>query len=193
MTTHGSFEIFRKVSDGYPTWMETCASLDSAIERAGQIASKQSGDYFIFDRENKTFVDAGQLQPIPSQTRVLVADDHEEMRKGICRLLQRTAFAEVVGEAANGKEAIESARNLQPDLIIMDLSMPVLDGLSAAQVIKKSSPQTAILMFSMHANSMLSDFAKSVGLDGFVAKDDVGPTLLRAIDAIRHNQSYFPA
>src|ERR1700722_19767328 len=146
----GPLEIFRKGSGGQPTWIETCTSLEWASERAREMISSQPGDYFIFDRQNQRFIDPSQRLPIISNTRILVADDHEAVRKGICWMLQGHEHVEVVGEASNGKEAVEITFKLQPDLIIMDISMPIMDGLTAAQIIKKGRPQTAILMLSIH-------------------------------------------
>jgi CheY-like chemotaxis protein len=188
----GPFEIFRKVSDGRPTWIETCTSLECASERAREMMSIQLGDYFIFDRHNQRFVDPSQEPPIMSSTRILVADDHEAVRKGICWMLQGRGHVEIVGEASNGKEAIERTFKLQPDLIIMDISMPIMDGLTAAQIIKKGRPQTAILVLSMHKHCDYGETAKELGLNGYVSKSEKNPAILRAIEAVLNNQTYFP-
>jgi two-component system nitrate/nitrite response regulator NarL len=99
---------------------------------------------------------------------------------------------EVVGEASNGAEAIKQAKNLYPDLIIMDISMPVLDGLNAAEIVKKHHPETRILLFSMHNVPELIERAKHLGLNGYVPKEEGVPSLLDAVNAVRHNQTYFP-
>src|SRR5580704_12380964 len=82
--------------------------------------------------------------------RVLIVDDHEAVRKGVAGILESGGDIEVVGEGANGEEAVRDAKELNPDLIIMDFTMPVLDGLEAARRILKVSPEMPILMFSMH-------------------------------------------
>jgi DNA-binding NarL/FixJ family response regulator len=127
------------------------------------------------------------------KTRILIADDHESVRKGLHLILESRENLEVVGEASNGKEAIDRSRQLEPDVIIMDLKMPILDGLAAAQVIKKSRPETAILMFSMRTSRLFTEIMERMGMDGFVSKENDSAALLTAIDAVTHNQKYFPA
>ena len=163
------------------------------MERVREVVSTEPGDYFIFDRQNQRFVDASPEQPIRTNTRVLIADDHEAMRKGVRQMLLEHGQLEVVGEASNGREAIEEARRLRRDLIIMDWTMPELDGITAAQLIKKYSPQIAILIFSVHASRLFMDFAKSLGVEGFVTKGSSSQVLLGAVDAVLHHQKYFPA
>src|SRR5262249_19273501 len=85
----------------------------------------------------------------PGSKRVLIADDHEMLREGIRRVLQNEKEWMVCGEAVNGKEAVEKASSLNADLVILDLSMPVLNGLDALRQIRKSRPQTKVLVFSV--------------------------------------------
>jgi CheY-like chemotaxis protein len=188
-----SFEIFRKIPDGKPALVEACTTLEDAVRRSRQVASEDPGDYFIFDHEGQRFIDAALRQPIEPNARVLVADDHEAMRKGVRQVLLGHGRVEVVGEASNGREVIEEARRLRPDLIIMDWTMPELDGITAAQLIKKYSPQTAILIFSVHTSRLFVNYAKNLGLEGFVTKGSSNETLLGAVDAVLHHQKYFPA
>ena len=124
-------------------------------------------------------------------TRILIADDHEVVRRGIRQSLQGHTGVEIVGEASNGEEAIQRALELQPDMIIMDVSMPMLHGFKAAEIIKKYRPQTSIVVFSMYSYDGLSDSVKKLGLDGFVSKADNATALLNAIDAVQHNKKYF--
>lgn len=98
---------------------------------------------------------------------------------------------EVCGEAQNGKELIEKARELEPDLIILDVTMPLLDGLSAAREIKKSMPHVAILVLSMHRGKRAIQEAKLVGAQGFVSKSQLTTTLLNAVDAILKKDTFF--
>ena len=95
--------------------------------------------------------------------------------------------------SGDGEDAVRQTATLAPELIIMDLSMPVLDGLSAAEIIKTYYPETRILMFSMHKVRDLIDIAKNLGLNGYVSKEDDGPSLRKAVDAVQHNQDYFPS
>ena len=125
--------------------------------------------------------------------RTLIVDDQAMIRTAVRSTLEDCAEIEIVGEALNGQEAIEQTVKLTPDLIIMDISMPVLDGLSAAERIKEFRPKTRILMFSMHTSKALIDIARKLGLSGFVAKEDDGPALRSAVGAVLHNKTYFPA
>jgi DNA-binding NarL/FixJ family response regulator len=134
------------------------------------------------------------LQPqAPSRAlRVLVADDHEMVRIGLCTMLQSQQI-EVCAQAKNGEEAVEKSRELSPDLIILDISMPVVGGIEAAQQIRVFLPDVPILFFSAHNTSQLVAIAKSVGAQGFVTKDQVAERLLEAVDALLHKQPFFPS
>lgn len=112
------------------------------------------------------------IQPqVPSSTlRVLIADDYEAVRMGLCSLLQSSGY-EVCAQAKNGQEAVEKARQSNPDLIILDISMPVLGGVEAAQQIKVFLPDVPILFYSMHNARQLIEIAQAVGAQGFVTKD----------------------
>jgi two-component system nitrate/nitrite response regulator NarL len=125
--------------------------------------------------------------------RVLIVDDHAAVRRGVRSAVEGRDDLEVVGEAGNGEEAIEQAATLHPDLIIMDISMPVLDGLSAAEIILKFHPETRILAFSMYAVKDFIETARDLGLSGYVTKEGAGSSLLHAVDAIMHHKTYFPA
>ena len=121
---------------------------------------------------------------------VLIADDHEIMRRGIRSVLESRDDIEVY-EAENGKEAIAKTHELQPHLVILDVSMPVLDGFSAAREIKKAFPQMPILIFSLDKTEAFTEVAKKIGVNGYISKNDVGETLLKAIDAALNNQAFF--
>ena len=124
--------------------------------------------------------------------RVLVVDDHSAVRKGVRLSLATCADLDVIGEGANGEEAIDQTEKLHPDLVIMDISMPVMDGLNAAAIIKSYHPEVHILMFSMHKIREFIETARSMGLDGYVSKEEDGPCLRNAVQAVRNNQTYFP-
>jgi len=132
------------------------------------------------------------MQPdAPSRSlRVLVADDHEMVRIGLCTMLQ-SQHIEVCAQAKNGEEAVEKSRQLSPDLIILDVSMPVLGGIEAAQQIRLFLPDVPILFYSMNNTPELIAIAKSVGAQGFVTKDQMAVTLLEAVDALRDKKTFF--
>ena len=124
--------------------------------------------------------------------RVLIVDDHAAMRRAVRSELEDMGNLEVVGEAGDGEQALSLTEYLHPDLIIMDINMPLLDGLSAAEIIKKYHPETRILIFSMHRIREFIETAKRLGLSGYVPKEENGPSLRDAVEAVLHNQTYFP-
>jgi DNA-binding NarL/FixJ family response regulator len=124
--------------------------------------------------------------------RILVADDHESVRKGVCIILGTRGDIEVCGEASNGQEAIDKAHELKPDLIILDITMPVLSGIDAAETIRKTLPHVPILFLSMHHSRQIITEAKRIGVRGYVKKSDAAMTLLSAVDAILRNEPFFP-
>jgi len=99
---------------------------------------------------------------------------------------------EVCGEAADGQEALAKVLQLRPDLVILDITMPVLDGFSAAREIHKRLPGVGILLLSMHESASMVNVAKSSGARGYVAKSEGIARILKAVDAIAHNKTFFP-
>jgi two-component system, NarL family, nitrate/nitrite response regulator NarL len=124
--------------------------------------------------------------------RCLLVDDHESVRAGVTAILSSRTDIEVCGEASNGREAVEKARELHPDLIILDVTMPVMDGINSAKEIRSFLPDVPILFFSMHDGIYLVHEAKMAGVQGFVSKTDARATLLDAVDALANKQTYFP-
>jgi DNA-binding NarL/FixJ family response regulator len=131
------------------------------------------------------------LEKRPS-LRVLIADDHESVRKGVCVILGTRGDIEVCGEASNGREAIDKAKELQPDLIILDITMPVLSGIDAAEVIRTALPHVPILFLSMHQSRQIVAEAKRIVVQGYVRKSEAATTLLNAVDAVLRNKPFFP-
>ena len=125
--------------------------------------------------------------------RILVADDHETVHKGVCAILSSRLDLEVCGEAANGKEAIEKAKTLRPDLIILDVTMPVMNGFDAARELTKILPEIPILMLSMHESIQLVEEAKRIGVKGYVAKNQATDTLLQAVHALLGKAIFYPS
>lgn len=124
--------------------------------------------------------------------RILIADDHELIRKGLCFILESHKNTEICGEASNGQDAVEKATELNPDLIILDVTMPGLDGFAAARRIRTFLPEVPILMLSMHQGSHVVKEARQAGAQGFVSKGDAGHILVKAVEAIFEGQTFFP-
>ncbi len=102
--------------------------------------------------------------------RILLVDDHQVVRAGLESLLNNVNGCEVCGEAANGQEGVEKTLQLKPDLVLMDISMPVLNGLEATKVIRRVVPETKILILSMHDSVQIANEAKLSGADGYLTK-----------------------
>jgi two-component system, NarL family, nitrate/nitrite response regulator NarL len=126
-----------------------------------------------------------------AKIRILVADDFETVRRGVCVILSSRKDIEVCAEAANGEEAVRKAKELRPDVVIMDFSMPVMDGLTAAKEILRMFPEMPILMFSMHKMEALTQAAKNAGVRGFVTKGESAQNLLQAVDSVLRNEPFF--
>jgi two-component system, NarL family, nitrate/nitrite response regulator NarL len=124
--------------------------------------------------------------------RVLIADDHEIIRTGVRAILRWRANVEVI-EASNGEEAIEQARKTNPDVIILDVTMPVMTGIEAARRLKKEMPQVPILILSMHDGQSMADELARIGVQGYVSKNDATAKLPAAIDAVLAGGTYFGA
>jgi len=112
--------------------------------------------------------------------RILLADDHDLMRRGIRDLLEEEASFEVCGEASNGQEAVELALRLKPDIVVLDLTMPEKNGLETIQQLRQELPQTELLVFSMHDSDELIREVFAAGARGYVLKSDAARHLVEA-------------
>jgi len=116
--------------------------------------------------------------------RILLADDHEIMRRGLRNILNTYEGWAICGEAANGREAVRIACELEPDVVVLDLSMPELNGIEACRMIKKSLPNTEVLIYTLHETEQLIRRALAAGARGFVLKSDAESKLVEAIEAL---------
>jgi DNA-binding NarL/FixJ family response regulator len=123
--------------------------------------------------------------------RILIADDHETVRKGIRMILMSRKDVEICGEAANGEEAIQKASELNPNLVVLDLSMPALGGLEAARRIRKTLPGVPILILTMHNSNGVAREAQLAGAQGFVTKTETAQVLLKAVDTLLKGETFF--
>jgi DNA-binding NarL/FixJ family response regulator len=130
--------------------------------------------------------------PIMGTVRILIADDQEAIRKRVSSILKARPNLEVCAEAANGSDAIKKAQESNPDLIVLDITMPEVNGLDAARKIKEFAPDTPIVILTVHKSKQLMEEAKIIGVRGYVTKGEAGQNLLTAIDAVLQNQTFFP-
>ena len=123
---------------------------------------------------------------------VLVADDHDIVRRGLRDLIEKQPGWKVVGEATNGKEAVEKAKQLKPDVSILDISMPSLNGLEAArQIVASGSPTKVFLILTIHHSDPLIQQMVKAGVRGYVLKTDAASELVHAMEALQRNKTFF--
>ena len=125
-----------------------------------------------------------------SDYRVILADDHTLFRSGVKRILEEVPEIEVMGEAADGLQLLTLLKEMTPDLVILDISMPKMRGLEAIQEIKASYPQVQVLILTMHKNAEYLSYALGAGAAGFLLKQDADPELIEAITTIRQGRTY---
>ena len=109
----------------------------------------------------------------PSPAHVLVVDDSPLMRRMVCDILESESGFKIVGEAENGREAIRKAKQLQPDLVILDLGMPVMNGLEAAAAIKRAVSDVRIILFTLYGDPDVERTARSMGIDAVISKENL--------------------
>jgi two-component system NarL family sensor kinase len=128
-----------------------------------------------------------------TRRRILIADDHEVMRRGVRGLLESHDEWAVCGEAFEGREVVTKSRELRPDLIIMDINMPGLTGIDAAQQIRKENPSAKILFFSVHESAQTVREVVNAGAQGYVAKSRAGHDLVDAVRNVLDGGTFFPS
>jgi two-component system, NarL family, response regulator NreC len=124
------------------------------------------------------------------KTRILLADDHAVVRQGFKMLLSAQPDMEIVGEAANGREAVETAETLRPDIVVMDVAMPELNGIEATRRLAASAPHTRVIALSMHKDSVYVREILRAGARGYLLKDSGAEDLVSAIRAVAKGESY---
>jgi DNA-binding NarL/FixJ family response regulator len=132
------------------------------------------------------------LQERPMKTlRILIADDHDLMRRGVKTLLQSHAGWEICGEAHTGREAVAKAEELKPDIVILDIGMPDLNGVEAARRIRKASPGTEVLILSVHYSDQLIREILEAGVRGYIVKSDSDRDLIIAVETLASHKPFF--
>lgn len=137
----------------------------------------------VIDTESRT----SELPAVSAsgKIRLLFADDHDVMRQGLINLVSGQTDIQVVGEAANGREAIELAKSLRPDVVVMDVSMPEMDGIEATRLIKAELPEIRVVGLSMYEDKQMAESMSEAGAEAFVSKSSPLQILLKAIYGIR--------
>src|SRR6184192_4932991 len=126
-----------------------------------------------------------------SALRIFVADDHEVVCKGLMSLLHAQPEWKICGEAGDGRDAVEKAQQLKPDVIILDIGMPSLNGLEAARQILKTNPEAKVLILTLHESEQMVREVLNAGARGFVLKSDAARDMVFAVDALAHGKTYF--
>ncbi|MGH9405765.1 MAG: response regulator [Terriglobia bacterium] len=141
---------------------------------------------------------AGRLAPPPSpppspkpKIRIVIADDHEIVRRGLRTLLEGEAGHEICGEARDGHEAVELVRQRKPSVVVLDISMPGLNGLEAARHIRKASEQTEILAITAHDSEQLARSLLAAGVRGYILKSDLSSDLVAGVESLHRHRPFF--
>ena len=127
----------------------------------------------------------------PKFITVLLAEDHAIVRQGLCALLNVDGHFRMVGEAKNGREAVDMARTLKPDVILMDIAMPVLNGLEATRQILAANPSAMVVILSAHSDDEYIDRMREAGVSGFLEKQSSADLLTKAIREVALGKTYF--
>jgi DNA-binding NarL/FixJ family response regulator len=126
-----------------------------------------------------------------AKLRIVLGDDHTLMRHGICKILEEQPEWEVVAQASDGREAVKQTVQMQPDVAILDIGMPLLNGIEATRQIARRTPDVRILILSMHADEAYITQALRAGATGYLLKDSADAELIRAVTAVAAGKSFF--
>jgi DNA-binding NarL/FixJ family response regulator len=122
--------------------------------------------------------------------RIILADDHNIMREGLCYLLEKQPGMKVIAEAENGRRTVKLCRELKPDVVVIDIAMPDMNGIEATRQIVNESPNIKVIALSMHSNRKFVREMLSAGASGYLLKDSAFEELSKALDTVGNNQTY---
>jgi CheY-like chemotaxis protein len=125
--------------------------------------------------------DTPMLDRLVTQKRILIADDHEMLRRGVRNIMEKEKGWQICGEAVDGQDAVDKSKSLLPDLVILDINMPVLNGLQAARLILRDQPQIKILIFTVHDSEQTLKDIRAAGAHGYLSKSNASDDLVRVI------------
>ncbi len=191
ISVQGAEELYREIrvdntlqdEAGNPVHLKEGAKVEVTIEAGPEATEPLTADSA-----------KGDSLPIRgARPRILIVDDHPLVRRGMASFLESDHRFEICGEACDGKEAVEKAVALKPDVILMDITMPAMNGLDASQAILRASPGMRIILLTMHDSSQIAAHAKTVGAVGYVLKSSASEALIEAIDAVSRGGTYFAA
>ena len=123
--------------------------------------------------------------------RILLGDDHTMVRQGLCKILEEQPSWEVVAQTSDGRETVQQALALEPDVVVLDIGMPLLNGIEATRQILRRLPNTSVLILSMHADEAYITRAVQAGARGYLLKDSADIDLIRAVTAVSAGKSFF--
>jgi DNA-binding NarL/FixJ family response regulator len=123
--------------------------------------------------------------------QILVVDDHDVVREGVKSILRNREDWEVCGEASSGYDAIAKCEKLKPDIVILDITMPGMNGLEAAQKILLSTPRSRVVMFTMHDSTATEQAVRKTGAHGLVLKRHAARDLVKAVETVSHGETFF--
>lgn len=139
----------------------------------------------------EALLSSANRRPTMPALKVLIADDHEIVRQGLRSMLEAQRECQVVGEAGDGRQAVTLTKELNPDVVILDIGMPTLNGLEATRQILKMRPQTKVLILTMHESDSVIREVLDAGARGYILKTDAGRDLVTAVDSLRRNKTFF--
>ncbi len=163
-----------------------------SLQQALDLLKTEEFDLILSEPHNKAILNpqASSLTE-DNKIRILIVDDNPILREGLKSVLSHSPIFDIVGQAGDGLEAIDSVEKFHPDLVLMDIAMPRMDGITATKEIKKQWPETKILVFSVHKSSEYRTAALNAGADGYISKDSFSVELVQSIqDILNKNQEF---